>query len=262
MAESLITPLNKRLLCMIGLCILLEMLSACSSLGVRARRAVAAAARDPWIWAPLAGAVAVTATNNDERISRWAKEKTPVFGSQEAAEAASDRYRLYASSATWTIFLSAPQQSEGGWLAGKGKDMSSSLAGLAMARNTTGVLKSTAQRERPNGSPLHDSFPSAHSTDAFAHAALARRYAEEMPIYQPLRTGMQWATNGFAFATAWGRVEGGFHYPSDVLVGAAVANFATQFFMNDEVAATKSPWRVRPRTDGNGKLFFEVMRPL
>lgn len=204
----------------------------------------------------------IAATNNDERISQWARSKTPVYGSPEAASEASDRFRRYASSSTWAVFLSAPPQAEHNWFTGKGMDVGGNLMGLALARSTTGVLKSAAERERPNGSPTHDSFPSSHASDAFAHATLARYYTDDLPINRPMRTGIQWTTNSFAFATAWGRVEGGFHYPTDVLLGAVVANFTTRFFTKLDESNVEFDWHVRPRTDENGKLIIEFVKPL
>ncbi len=251
-----------RLVGIIGLCLLLEMLSACSSFSARARHAAVAAAHDPWTWGPLAGAAVIAATNNDVRISQWAKSETPVFGSSEAALEASDRFRSYASSSAWAIFLAAPSHDKESWLPEKGPDASGKLLGLALARNTTGMLKQAGQRERPNDHPVHDSFPSAHASDAFAHAALARDYTAALPLYRPLRTGVQWASEGFAFATAWGRVEGGVHYPTDVLMGAVVANFTTRFFMKLIPRDPKSAWRVHTRTIENGELIIEFARPL
>lgn len=251
-----------RLVCPVGLCLTVAMLAACSSLGTRARHAATAAARDPWTWAPIAGAAVIAATNSDERLSHWAMKETPVFGSREAASDASDRYRRYASNSAWATFLVSPAQNEGNWFTEKGTYTSGNLMGLAFARSATGVLKYATQRERPNGSPVHDSFPSSHSSDAFAHASLARYHTDDQHTFHPLREGMQWASDGFAFATAWGRVEGGFHYPTDVLIGAAVANFTTRFFMKLSASTAKSRWRVRTRVDEKGEMVIEIGKPL
>ena len=40
------------------------------------------AARDPWVWGPLIGAAAFQIDDWDRRTSDWAREHTPVFGSQ------------------------------------------------------------------------------------------------------------------------------------------------------------------------------------
>lgn len=239
----------------------LASLVACSNFSARSRHAAVTAARDPWTWGPVAGAAVIAATNNDERISQWAMSETPVFGSREAASAASDRFRGYASDSAWLIFVAAPPQGNGSWFTEKGAYASGNLMGLAMARSTTGILKSAAARERPNGSPTHDSFPSSHSSDAFAHASLARYHANDQ-LNRPLREGVEWASNGFAFATAWGRVEGGFHYPTDVLMGAALANFTTRFFMKMAESNSKINWRVYTRTNEYGDVIVVVETPL
>jgi hypothetical protein len=36
--------------------------------------------------------------------------------------------------------------------------------------------------------------------------------------------------HGLGFATAWARMEGGWHYPSDTLAGMAIGNFCAEFF--------------------------------
>src|SRR5690242_2252904 len=56
----------------------------------RVRDSAVEAARDPWVWAPLVGAAAFQIDNWDRRTSDWAREHTPVFGSQHSAEKWSD----------------------------------------------------------------------------------------------------------------------------------------------------------------------------
>lgn len=248
-------------MCNVGLCLLLLLLASCSSFGVRTRNAASSAAADPWTWIPLTGAALVTATDSDARISRWATSETPVFGSREAALDASDRFRRYASDSAWALLLTTPPRDEAEWLAETGTTTSGNLLGLAAARNTTGLLKHSVQRERPNHQPVHDSFPSAHSTDAFSHASLARSIADQPTSYRPLRQGVEWASNGFAFATAWGRVEGGAHYPTDVLIGAALANFTTRF-VSQLAAHPKFDWQMRTRTNEKGIFILEFEKAL
>jgi hypothetical protein len=241
--------------------LLLLNLAGCSGFTYRAREAASIAVRDPWTWGPLVGATAIGAVDGDERLSRWAKTETPVFGSRDGAQMASDHFRLYASSSAWATFLAAPPQGNGNWLVEKGMDAGGNMVGLSFARNTTGVLKPTVHRERPHNGPEHDSFPSAHSTDAFAHASMGRYYADDLRVSAPLRTGIKWGMSTFAAATAWGRVEGGVHYPTDVLVGAAIANFTTRFFLELN-APGKATWRVRPRTGEDGGIIIDIETPL
>jgi undecaprenyl-diphosphatase len=81
-----------------------------------------------------------------------------------------------------------------------------------------GPLKLLVRRVRPSWrtplvrSPRSTSFPSGHAASAFAFAVAASR---EMPPAAPLLLPL-------ASAVSYSRVYVGVHYPSDVLVGAAV----------------------------------------
>lgn len=222
--------------------------TGCSTVGPHARRA----AMDPWTWVPLVGAAVVEVTDSDQRISDWAKTHTPVYGSREDALRASDRYRNIATNTSWAALAAARPSREGHWFAGKAIDATASLAGVMLARNTTGYLKGATDRERPNGSVVHDSFPSAHATDAFARATMGRFHAERLALPGPAREGVKWVMNASAIATAWGRVEGGVHYPTDVLVGAAIANFSTHLLLSP----LENGWRVAPITDGDSVVLL------
>jgi membrane-associated phospholipid phosphatase len=210
---------------------------------------------------PLTGAAVIAATDGDRRLSDWAREKTPVFGSHDAALDASDRYRLYASGSAWAVFAVAPPHNAANWAGEKTADGAGNLLGLALARNTTGVLKPATHRERPHGGPVHDSFPSAHATDAFAHASMARYYANDFGVGPAPHYGIDALTGLFAAATAWGRVEGGVHYPTDVLVGAALANFTTRFILELNATERRPFWRTQPQVTADGDLRLVFSRP-
>ena len=62
---------------------------------------------DPWTWLPIAGAAVLQIDDMDQRISRWARDETPVFGSQEDAEDASSTWRSAAGD-LWLASLLAP----------------------------------------------------------------------------------------------------------------------------------------------------------
>lgn len=72
-------------------------------------------------------------------------------------------------------------------------------------------LKIAVNRTRPDGNP--DSFPSGHSITAFCLAPVVNRYF-----------GWQAGIPAYALATvtAFARVEGGYHYLSDVIAGATL----------------------------------------
>jgi len=89
---------------------------------------------------------------------------------------------------------------------------------------TNMVLKPLARRQRPHEHPGPDSrrvrrpvspsFPSGHAASAFAFAAAMGR--AEPGLWLPLHVA--------AATVAYSRVHTGVHYPSDVVVGAAIGN--------------------------------------
>ncbi len=90
-------------------------------------------------------------------------------------------------------------------------------------------------RDRPDESN-DNSFPSLHSSTAFACATLSNRNLDSVDLPTGFRPVLQTGNLVLAGGVAWARVEGRKHYPSDVLFGAALAHFLTAFihdaFMN------------------------------
>ena len=90
--------------------------------------------------------------------------------------------------------------------------------------SATAVIKNASNRERPDGSD-NEGFPSARSSRAFAYNMMGAMNIDALPVQAPVQTGLRLSLTGMATATAWARVEGRVHCPSDVLFGAALGNF-------------------------------------
>ena len=191
--------------------------------------AARSAAFDPWTWVPLAGAAVLTIDDWDEEISDWARDETPVFGSQEDADDASDRLQGLTRDAWYLSMLVTPSGDEFHvWARNKLQGYAVEWAATLVTSELTSGLKSWTDRERPDGSDDR-SFPSGHASSAFAYGSLASRNVDQIRMPAALRWSLHAGLFTAAAGTAWARVEGGRHYPTDVLDGAALGNFVSRF---------------------------------
>ncbi len=178
------------------------------------RESAVRAAKSPYTWAPLAGAALLQIGDWDSELADWASENTPVFGSQQSARDASDTLKDISAAAWLVTALATPSgDSSREWLAAKSKGIAVGVTASLLTGGITSAVKNWSDRTRPDGSNT-DSFPSGHSSSASAYATLAAR------------------------------VEGGVHYPSDVLAGMALGHFVAAFindaFMGLSDSATES----------------------
>jgi membrane-associated phospholipid phosphatase len=101
-------------------------------------------------------------------------------------------------------------------------------------------------------------MPSGHASSAFSGMALANRNLDYIQMHPYARNGLKAANIAAAASVAWARVEGEKHYPTDVLVGAALGNFLTRLvhdsFMNLDEHEQFS-FYLEPARDG-GRLFL------
>jgi len=198
------------------------------------------AARSPYTWAPLAGAAILQIGDWDSEVADWASENTPVFGSQQSALDASGVFRDL-SAASWLVTaLATPSgESSSEWLAAKGKGLAvGAFASLLTSSITTGI-KNWSDRTRPNGNG-NDSFPSGHSSSAAAFSTLAARNVQSIDMGKNYRRALDVGFGVMAAGSAWARVEGGVHYPSDVLAGMALGHFIAAF-VNDAFMGLDDP---------------------
>jgi membrane-associated phospholipid phosphatase len=180
------------------------------------------AARHPGTWIPLIGAGIVAAGGWDPEISRWARDTTPVFGSKGGAQDASDSFRAAAHLAMILSALAVRRQ-ETYWIPMLERVAMQQVGVDAIAQLNRHLIADGLPRDRPEGG--NDSFPSGHATQAFAYAAMAYQNIDCLDLPNHYRVFAITLTGLSASATAWARVEAGRHYPTDVLVGAALGNF-------------------------------------
>lgn len=198
----------------------------------RVRTAATEAARDPWVWGPLMGAGVLQIDNWDRRTSDWAREHTPVFGSQANAERWSDDLRNVSVLAHYVTVLATPSGPDAGeWVMNKIKGTLVGVAAVSATVVTTNALKSATDRQRPNGDDSA-SFPSGHTSSSAVHTRLASRNLRSIDMSDGWRRTADVGLTALTLGTSWARIEAGWHYPSDTLVGMALGNFIASF-IND-----------------------------
>src|SRR5687768_444020 len=97
----------------------------------RVRDAAIGAAKDPQVWVPLAGAAVFSIGDFDEEVSDWAREETPIFGSQENARDWSDHLKSASAVSYWITVLATPGSDEN-WFADKAKGVAVGLSARAL----------------------------------------------------------------------------------------------------------------------------------
>lgn len=196
----------------------------------RVRESAVNAVKDPWVWGPLAGAALFQIDNFDHRTSDWAREHTPVFGSQKNAEQWSDDLRAASVLVHYATIAATPGGPDAGdWFVNKAKGTLVSVAAVSSTVLVTNTLKSVVDRERPNGDDSA-SFPSGHTSTSAVHTRLASRNLRSIEMGDGWRTTADVGLAALTIGTSWSRIEAGWHYPSDTLVGMAIGNFFAAFF--------------------------------
>lgn len=217
-------------------------------------RSVRKSAVNPAILVPLAGAVLIQAADWDERISDWAIDTTPLFGSNDAANQASDTLVTGCHIAMVASALAVPGNGSP-WKTKAGR-LTAGYGSMLIADTLTGAGKAYFKRERPLGSG-RDGFPSRHSTLAFSYATSAAYNVDRLEISVPWRRVTQWGITMTAAAGAWARVEGGNHYPTDILVGGVIGGFVSAV-INEAFFGNASPIQVSAVADAGQGVCFKV----
>jgi membrane-associated phospholipid phosphatase len=120
------------------------------------------------------------------------------------------------------------------------------LLALGATEGMTDLLKITTDRTRPDHSNDR-SFPSGHASISFAASTLANRNLEFLRLPAWAQQSLTVGNLTLASAVAWARVEGGRHFPSDVLAGAAIGHFFSAF-IHDAVLFWQAGMRIRCMT--------------
>lgn len=190
------------------------------------------AAKSSYTWLPLVGAALMQVDDWDRAVSDWASDNTPIFGSQQSAVDASNVFKPLAT-ASWVIStLATPSgQAPGQWFVAKSKGFAVMAAARWLNTGTTNAVKDWADRARPDDSD-NKSFPSGHSSSATLSATLAARNLQSIQMGDSSRRTMEIGLGAIAAGTAWARVEGKVHFPSDVLAGTALGHFIGVFISN------------------------------
>lgn len=206
---------------------------------------------DPWVWTPLAGAVVLQIDDWDRRTSDWAREHTPIFGSRQNAENWSDSLRTGSLALPLITLLATPggdQPNE--WLIDKAKAGAVETAAVVATNLSTAGLKHGADRERPNE---HDrkSFPSGHTSTAAVAGQLAAINLDAIDIDANLKRAANVGIDAVVLGTGWARIESGWHYPSDTLVGMALGHFFASFIARSFLQAPEGqPFALTVSGDG------------
>jgi hypothetical protein len=198
----------------------------------RVAESAMSAARDPWVWAPIAGAVVFQIDDWDQRTATWAQDQTPVFGSQRSAENWSDDLRTASVVAHYATIAATPSgDMPREWFINKTQGTLVQAAAVSATVLTTRAMKTSIVRDRPNGRN-DESFPSGHTSTSAVHTRLASRNLQLIDMSPAARTSLDAGLYALTLGTSWSRIEAGWHYPSDTLVGMALGNFLASF-VND-----------------------------
>ncbi|HEY0939116.1 MAG TPA: phosphatase PAP2 family protein [Steroidobacter sp.] len=217
------------------------------------------AAKDPWTWGPLLGAAALQIDDFDRRTADWAREHTPVFGSQRSAEQWSDDLRSASSFAHYATILATPSGDEPGeWVLNKIKGTLVGAAAVSATGQITNYMKQEFDRERPNGL-TDESFPSGHTSSSAVHTRLASRNLQSIQVSDGTRTALDVGLHALTIGTSWARIEAGWHYPADTLFSMALGNFMA-CFINDAFMGTSEthPSVALQAVDGGAVLGVQL----
>ena len=198
----------------------------------RVKDSLVKATLSPETWGPIAGAMVLQIDDMDKRISDWASDHNPVFGSQDNA----GKWTGYLGNTSEVIYYTTVIATPSGddpskWVIAKLKGLAVGLAAREITLQSTHLIKKASGRTRPDESN-NLSFPSSAASGGSVFNTLARRNLDSISLSPNNRMFADIGIVSIAVGTGWARVEAKKHYPSDVLVGYALGHFLSAF-IND-----------------------------
>jgi len=191
------------------------------------KNAAVRAAVDPVTWVPVVAAGAMTATGVDDDWSAEVGDHAPLFGG-DAEQASTDLRNLTYAAYVVTALAAPSDDATRGWFSNKLRGLETGVLALSMEGLVSEALKSTTNRERPDGENER-SLPSGHAGQAGAAATLAIANLDYLGLSGWARGSATAVFYGAAAASGWGRVESERHYLSDSLVGFALGHYIARF---------------------------------
>jgi hypothetical protein len=191
----------------------------------RVKRSAVKAALSPETWGPIAGALVLQVNHMDRRLSNWASDKTPVFGSQKNANSWSNWLEVGSGVVYLTTVMAEPSGDDPSeWMKAKAKGLAIGAAASGIMAGSNQLIELATGRTRPN-KKNNLSFPSGHASSTAVFSTLARRNLESLSLSPGIRMFANIGILGMAAGEGWARVEAKAHYPSDVLVGHSLGYF-------------------------------------
>ena len=197
------------------------------------REAAVNTAVSPMRLVRAAGALAFQAGRADQKVSNWASNTTPVYSSQKNAGRVSDILLQSSGGASDASDLTVPTTAMGTAL------VAEAVSGISL-RQFDGIVKKEAGRTRHNGmgnltfSPSLSAGTALDSTPIYRNSEYLNLSSAASPVSQISFVGM-------TAATTQARVETMPHYPTDVLVGAAIGHFFGVFITDAFLAGPVTP---------------------
>src|SRR5690606_13288786 len=152
-----------------------------------------------------------------------------------------------------TIAMMPSGDTAGEWVWNKAKGSLVHIAAESATANLTTQLKDATDRTRPNGA-AKESFPSGHTSSSAVHTRLASRNVHAHELSPSMTLTLDIGLYALPIGTSWSRIEAGWHYPSDTLVGMALGNFLASFF-NDAFLAEGSTLRLGLSANRDGAML-------